>query len=374
MKNLEKDISIHNFQKTISSKRKVCFIVDNLGGGGSEKIAAQMSIFLSDKFSISIISIGDKVDYAYKGKLYNLGENASKIKLIKQFCKLLAFRNIYKKIDADIYIDFRMRNRTLLEIFLHCFVFKINKTIFTIHSSNVFYHLPRPSWLHSHYAKARAIVCVSKAVKDDLFSIYPFQNLKYIPNFITPTTQPDLVMESIPEFDYVIAVGRLDNHVKQFDRLIVAYKNSKLYSQNMPLLILGTGPDEEPLRHQIQSLELENHVKLLGFKPNVINYMKSAKFLILSSRFEGFPLVLTEALSVGTPVISFDCHSGPSEIVKNKSNGLLVKSQNFEALTKAMNLMYEDKGLYNKCKSNSKTSVQKFSFSSILPKWLDLLQ
>ena len=356
-------------------KKKICLIVDSLSKGGAEKAAALLSVEL-DKldYQVSIICLRNEISYSFQGKLYNLGLNTSSIKIVKQVSKFLKFKNAFNNTNADIYIDFRMRNRYLLERLLHTFVFDLSKMIFTIHSYEVFYHIPKNKWFYAQYDKARAIVCVSKAVKDNLFSIYPFQNLKYIPNFITLTTQPDLVMELIPEFDYVIAVGRLDNNVKQFDRLIIAYKNSKLYSQNIPLLILGTGPDEESLRHQIQSLELENHVKLLGFKPNVIDYMEPAKFLILSSRFEGFPLVLIEALSVGTPVISFDCNSGPSEIVKNKSNGLLVKSQNFEAFTKAMNLMHGDKALYKKCKSNSKNSVEKFSFSTISPKWLDLLQ
>lgn len=356
-------------------KKKVCLIVDSLSTGGAEKVAALLSVEL-DKldYQVSIICLRDEISYSFQGELYNLGLNTSIIKIVKQVSKFLKFKNAFNNTNADIYIDFRMRNRSLLERLLHAFVFDLSKMIFTIHSSNVFYHIPKNKWFYAQYAKARAIVCVSKAMKDNMYSIYQFQNLKYIPNFITSSSHPDLVVESIPEYEYVIAVGRLDNHVKQFDQLIIAYKNSKLFIQNIPLFILGRGPDEEPLRLQIELLELENHVKLLGFKSNVINFMKSAKFLILSSRFEGFPLVLTEALSVGTPVISFDCHSGPSEIVKNKSNGLLVKSQNFEALSKAMSLLYEDKELYKKCKSNSKSSVEKFSFPNISPKWLDLLQ
>jgi N-acetylgalactosamine-N,N'-diacetylbacillosaminyl-diphospho-undecaprenol 4-alpha-N-acetylgalactosaminyltransferase len=345
-----------------------------LGGGGSEKIAAQISIFLKDKFIVSIVCIRDNIDYAYKGKLYNLGQKKYRIKPIKQFCKLLAFRKLYKKIDADVYVDFRMRNRTLLEIALHLFVFKINKMVFTIHSSNIFYHLPKFAWFYNQYAKARAVVCVSKAMIDDVYSVYPFQNLKYIPNFITNTSSLDLETKTIIESDYVIAVGRLNNHVKQFDRLIDSYKNSKLFNQNIPLYILGEGPDRQLLEYQIKSLELENHVKLLGLKTNALAYMNCAKFLILSSQFEGFPLVLLEALSVGTPVVSFDCHSGPSEIIDNKSNGLLVESQNFEALTKAMNLLFTDEDLYKKCQSKAINSIEKFSSSSILPKWLDLLQ
>ena len=102
--------------------------------------------------------------------------------------------------------------------------------------------------------------------------------------------------------------------------------------------------------------------------------MKNAKFLLLSSKNEGFPNVILETLACGTPVVSFDCESGPNEIIINRENGLLVENQNFEAFKISINEMALNEELYNNCKANSKASVQQFSIDMIGRQWLELMK
>ena len=112
----------------------------------------------------------------------------------------------------------------------------------------------------------------------------------------------------------------------------------------------------------------------MGFKINPYIYIKSSEFLVLSSKIEGFPMVILESLALGTPVVSFNCKSGPSEIIEHNENGLLVKDQDFNDLTKSINKMYSDKKLYENCKKNSKSSIHKYSNYEVFKKWMGLIE
>jgi N-acetylgalactosamine-N,N'-diacetylbacillosaminyl-diphospho-undecaprenol 4-alpha-N-acetylgalactosaminyltransferase len=120
--------------------------------------------------------------------------------------------------------------------------------------------------------------------------------------------------------------------------------------------------------------KIENKVHFLGFQNNPYKYLKKAKFFVLSSLNEGLPNVISEALACGTPVVSFDCLSGPSEMILDKQNGLLVENQNVQKLTEAMNLFFEDEKLYTFCKENAFQSSSPFSIDNIGQQWLDLMK
>lgn len=344
--------------------------MDCLTGGGAEKAAASLSKTLfNNSFEVSIITMYHGVTYSYKGNLYSLGKFPNS----KTLKRLVAFKKLYNKINADVYIDFRVKFHTINEVLFHLFVFKQKKTILTVHSYKVHNYIPKLKFLYKKYNQTKAIVLVSKAIKEIISQLYNFTNLFIIPNLYSD----EIVEKSKTKINYkqpfILAVGRLNNEVKQFDKLILAFKASKLVKEKISLLILGEGEDRRYLEQIIIENNLENQVKLLGFKENPYPYMKQCKFLILSSKHEGFGIVLIEALSLGTPVISFDCKSGPSEIIKHKENGLLVENQNFNALTDAIDLLFFDNELYLKCKLNSKDSVTKFSEDKVFNKWIDLL-
>lgn len=360
-----------------NNKKKICIIVDCLCHGGAEKIAGFLSIELAALgYEVSVISLRNDIKYSYSGHLYNLGLKEPTNKIFKQTKKLIDFRRVVKQTNSNYYIDFRMRNRRLMEFMLHSFVFPSEKMIFTMHNFNLGLHKPKGSFFDRFYRKAYKIVAVSSAIMNKLQTEYNYNNVKLIYNFI----EEDLVLkksELVSEFPmtkpFILAVSRLNNKVKQLDKLITCFKESKLPQEGIKLVILGDGKDKENLENLIRTEGVEDSVNLLGFVENPYVYIRNAHYLVLSSKFEGFPMVLLEALRLGTPVVSFDCPSGPNEIIMNRQNGLLVDNQDFRKLREAIEEMVYEKELYAICKSNTIDSVKRFDTKTIINQWQQLL-
>ena len=103
---------------------KICLITDSLSEGGAERIAANLSLILNaNGFDVSLIALRDEINYEFEGKLFNLGKYTSRIKWVKQIQEFWRFKTAYQKVNADCYIDFRIRGRWLMEYMLHQFIF-----------------------------------------------------------------------------------------------------------------------------------------------------------------------------------------------------------------------------------------------------------
>ena len=139
--------------------------------------------------------------------------------------------------------------------------------------------------------------------------------------------------EKLLNSSYICSVGRLDEGQKDFNTLINAYANLKVENKiSEKLILVGDGPDKEKLKSLVKKLNLENDVIFLGKKSNPYIWMKNSKAFILSSKYEGLPTVLIEALILDVPSISSNCLTGPIEILENGKFGELFNIGNIKEL------------------------------------------
>ena len=344
---------------------KVAVIGYKLAEGGLERIFGTTTKMLHDQgIDVHTIVLEDKIEFEFAGKLVSFGKYS-------KFIKYFKLRKYLKKEHFDYIIDFRHRINPKMEwVFLH-FIYRNVKTIYTIHSSKLENYLTENKWIAKLILqKVYKVVAVSNGVKQKIEIELKNSAIEVIPNsldFKTPSNS------DILPFKYIIAVGRLVK-LKQFDKLIESYSKSRLPEKNIHLVILGTGEEQANLEKKISDFNLQAVVHLLGFKENVYDYISKAKFLVLTSQYEGFSMVVLEALSLGIPVVSFDCEYGPRELIHNNSNGILVEDQNFEELTRKLDIFVDDEILYQGCKNNSVSSVAKFQSSIIVNQWLQILK
>ncbi|MEH6935503.1 glycosyltransferase, partial [Bacillus sp. JJ783] len=193
------------------------------------------------------------------------------------------------------------------------------------------------------YNKLNKVIGVSVGASQsaiDLFNIKNIKNVVTIYNPINVEAINQLALETNENpgggAPYIVSVGRLIPE-KGFDILIDAFnelikKEKTLHN----LVILGEGPERKNLENKISKLSLENRVFLVGYKDNPYTWIKSADLFVLSSRLEGFSLVLVEALALHTPIVSFDCPSGPAEILEDGKYGILVREIGYKGLENGM--------------------------------------
>lgn len=192
------------------------------------------------------------------------------------------------------------------------------------------------------YPLADEVVAVSKGVRDDLVAntrldtnsisvIYNPVDIEWIHGLATKPVDHRWIMDE--SLKVVIAGGRHEPQ-KGFDTLLNAF--SRLERNDVRLILFGTGPETESLEGLAQSAGIADQVDFVGFVENPYKLMAHADLFVLSSEYEGFGLVLIEALACGCPIVSTDCESGPREILKNGLYGELVPVGDSGALSEMM--------------------------------------
>jgi glycosyltransferase involved in cell wall biosynthesis len=166
----------------------------------------------------------------------------------------------------------------------------------------------------------------------------------------------------------LLAAGRFE-YQKGFDWLIDVFATLSKKHQNWMLVILGDGPQRKALEKQIQDRQMETKVFMPGVVGNMAEWYSNADLYVLSSRFEGFPNTLIEALSHGLPAVSFDCDSGPRDIIRNEIDGLLVPAGDLNGLTSALDRMMSNETIRRKFAERGLEVRERFSTDRIAGLW-----
>lgn len=181
------------------------------------------------------------------------------------------------------------------------------------------------------YKRCKKVVVLTNNDKQCFDKELPYNQTIVIPN---PVVLTDKYQSSLNS-KQIISVGRLQQQ-KGYDTLIEVFARVHQQYPDWVLNIYGEGNYRPQLEQQIQDCQLVGIVNLCGRTKEIYQKMREAAFYVMSSRFEGFGMVLVEAQSQGLPVISFDCPNGPADIIHNKIDGLLVENQNKEQLYEAI--------------------------------------
>lgn len=168
----------------------------------------------------------------------------------------------------------------------------------------------------------------------------------------------------------IVAAGRLTRE-KGFDLLLDAWKLVFNSYPDWSLMIYGEGCERENLQSFIQSQGLGN-VCIHPFVSNISEKFVESDFYVLSSRFEGFGLVIIEAMECGLPVVAFNCQSGPSEIISDGVDGILVKNGDVCALADAMKCLMDDGGLRSAMGLSAIEKADHYSIDNIMSRWINL--
>jgi glycosyltransferase involved in cell wall biosynthesis len=171
----------------------------------------------------------------------------------------------------------------------------------------------------------------------------------------------------------VVAAGRLGRQ-KGFDRLLRSWARVVGDHPGWQLKIFGSGVDIKPLRRQIRRLGIEDSAQMMGFTSSLHEEMSRASLYVMSSRKEGFPMVLLEAMAVGLPVVSFDCPTGPRDIIREGVDGHVVPEGDVDALAAAMGGLMGDPERRKAYGNAAVEGARRYDIAAITRRWEELFE
>ncbi len=195
------------------------------------------------------------------------------------------------------------------------------------------------------------------------------ENIMVIPN--ARTFNPDKVSDLTNK--KAIAIGRL-GYQKGFERLIEAWAIVAAKHGDWELEIVGNGEDKDKLQRQIDSLNLKDHVKLVTPSKDVEKLYLNSSMLVMSSRYEGLPMVLLEAQAYGLPIVSFKCKCGPTDVVSEGVDGFLVPEGDSLSLADRIIELIENHDLRIKMGIAAKNASERYEEGKIMAVWKELFE
>ena len=357
--------------------KNVCFLIGNLNNsGGTERVTSLIANKLCEdnRYNIFILSLweGQKPFFSLNANiktysLYNIKPSFKK----QLFPTIKKIRNFVKDNKIDVLIDV---DSILCVFMVPALIGLSTKHIcwehFTFNTNLGIKQRDLGRKLAARYCDY--VVTLTNRDKELWEEGLEKINAKIvaIPN---PTPYENCNNQPSLDSKVVLAVGRL-TYSKGFDLLLQAWKQVVSVKEDWKLQIVGNGEDESKLKTLADQLNITDSVEFIPATKNIVEYYQSASIFCLSSRFEGFGMVILEAMSFGLPVVSFNCEVGPDELVEHYKNGLLAEPLNIADLSDCiLEMINVPDEIYKKYVLNSKMYSNKYLIGNIVDKWIEII-
>ena len=266
------------------------------------------------------------------------------------------------------YCIFNLPYRFIVESHVHMkeIIKSSTKKQFIIHSiSKIFFKLKL-----SKINKCKLLVALTDADKRDWSKVIN-SDIIIIPNILT--FYPDKITDYSKRSKRILCVGRFDKQ-KGFDLMIKAWAIIADKHKEWKVDIFGDGELNNTLNGLIKNYCLDESITIHPATNHIYDEYMDSSIFAFSSRYEGFGLVLIEAMSCGVPCISFDCPHGPSEIITNGKNGLLVQNGNIDEFANSLDSMINNYEQRKFMSINARIDSQKYKRENIMPQWIELFE
>ena len=356
------------------SKKKILFLVGNLNNsGGTERVCSIIANELSDVgYSIDILSItgGDQPFFPLNRNVntHSLFPIPGRV-LYRTPAIIHKLRGYLKKEEID--------------------------TLIVVETMSVLFTLPAIQglaikhicWEHFNFnndlgkvgrrlaRQLAARYCDTVVTLTNRDKRYWLEGTKHKGQIISiPNPSPFAPQKTVKEKNTktVLAVGRL-TPIKGFDLLIKAWVKVATTYPDWKLDIVGEGENRQLLTDLINRYQLDSRINLVGTVSNVEHYYKRSDIFCLSSRYEGFGMVLVEALSFGLPIVSFDCEVGPAEVLED-TGAILVPPENIDLLTDALINLIKNKEKRKDISLRSLEKAKAYQSEAIVSKWIQIIE
>jgi len=358
----------------------IALFLPNLGGGGAERVFTNLANAFAEKGMVVDFVLG-------KAEGPNLSQIDRRINLVdlgtnSVYGWIRPMKHYLKERHPELILS-GLHHANLIALYANMLSGTKTRIIVSVHGT-MSHDIGKsrkklakaiPLLVRVFYPKADKIICVSNGVAQELINKYHLPKSK-IQVIYNPVVTQDMFKKAEEPLDHpwfqpgqppvILGVGRL-TAAKDFETLIKAFALVRNKTETR-LMILGEGPERAKLEQFVKQLGLENDVSMPGFVDNPYKYMKRSSVFVLSSRWEGLPTVLVEALALGLPVVSTDCPSGPAEILENGKWGRLVPVGDPKALADAILVAMNDE------RGKGVERAKEFSLDKIVDQYVALIK
>ena len=354
-------------------KRRIFLIVSSIEKGGTQKIILDLFNYWKKKgHNVKIITFDKKIDLKIKKNLINLKlQNTSKNlfhAIFNNLKRIYKLRNIIKNNKYNHIVSF-ISTTNILAIISN--IGLKNNLIISERNDPELQNIGY-IWIilrKVFYRYADKVSANSKKACTYLEKFVPKKKIFFIPNHIFLNKNK----QKIKKDKILLAIGRL-HYQKGFDTLIDSFNLSKIYKIGWKLVILGKGPEEKFLKKKVKNLKLSNKVLFKGFKDPMPWYKKS-KIFVLSSRYEGTPNVLLEAVSMHLPTIITNSCYGAKYYLKNNISTLEAPVNNYKALSKLIQKLANNNNLQKKISNEAYKNMKRLgNYKKIFRMWDSFLK